>query len=141
MKILTRGEYVQKKPKKIYGKADCPFCPLDINSEEVIWVGKDWKLIYNISPYTGTDQHIMAVPVDHICYFRELSEVHMLELPEVYRQVELFYRDEEYFSCTRETFANRSVSHYHIHFLPGKLQDIYLRKMFMDQGFPVKQEI
>ena len=141
MKILTRSEYDQKKSKKIYGKADCPICPLDINSEEVIWVGKSWKLIYNISPYTGTKEHIMAIPNDHICYFRDLKSEHMLEFPDLYDQVEKFYGDGDYFSFTRESFGNRTVEHYHMHFLPGKMQDIYLRKMLKDQGFPIETEI
>ncbi|MEI6710855.1 MAG: hypothetical protein WCK88_00910 [bacterium] len=36
--------------------------------------------------------------------------------------------------------ANRSIEHLHIHFLPGKLQGMYLRKMLENQGFPIKED-
>lgn len=34
---------------------------------------------------------------------------------------------------------NRSIEHFHQHFIPGKLQGKYLRNMLMNQGFPVVQ--
>ncbi len=38
---------------------------------------------------------------------------------------------------TRETLNNRSVEHYHMHFLHGKLSDTPIIDMLKDQGFPV----
>jgi diadenosine tetraphosphate (Ap4A) HIT family hydrolase len=36
---------------------------------------------------------------------------------------------------------NRSVEHIHIHFIPGRLQWKYLRKMLENQGYPIHQEL
>jgi diadenosine tetraphosphate (Ap4A) HIT family hydrolase len=37
--------------------------------------------------------------------------------------------------------ANRSVEHFHIHFVPWKLQGKYLRKMLQNQGFPIVENL
>jgi hypothetical protein len=37
--------------------------------------------------------------------------------------------------------ANRSVEHLHMHFLAGKLQWRYLRKMLENQWFPIKEDL
>jgi hypothetical protein len=37
--------------------------------------------------------------------------------------------------------GNRSVEHYHMHFIAGKLQGKYLRNMLMNQGFPIEEDL
>ena len=138
MKILTREEYhIRKWNKKIYWKEDCPFC-IDIES---IWKWKYWKLIWNISPYSWNKDHIMAVPIAHKKYSIDLSDEEFLELKKVHEEVKKYFWEKKYFSCTRESLANRSVEHLHIHFIPGKLQGKFLRKMLELQWFPIKQDL
>jgi len=83
----------------------------------------------------------MAVPYAHKCFSHELDRDEIAELHEIYAFVKDWYGDRQYFSCTRESMANRSVEHLHIHFLPGKLQGKWLRKMLQTQGFPIEQEL
>ena len=80
----------------------------------------------------------MAVPYKHKNYFLDLNDEEILELKKVHLFIKNFYWEEDYFSCNRETMANRSIEHLHIHFLPLKLQDKYLRNMLMNQGFSIK---
>jgi diadenosine tetraphosphate (Ap4A) HIT family hydrolase len=49
--------------------------------------------------------------------------------------------EQDYFSSTRETMGNRSIEHYHMHFLPGRLQGKFLRCMLEGQGFPITAEV
>jgi len=91
-------------------------------------------------PYSGNEQHIMAVPYAHKNLSIELSDDELVELHRVYAFMKDFYGEENYFSCTRETMAHRSVEHLHMHFIPGKLQGAYLMKMLEHQGFPIKEE-
>lgn len=82
----------------------------------------------------------MAIPQAHKAFSYQLSQEELSELHEVYTEIKKLYGEKHYFSCTRESMANRSIEHLHIHFLPGKLQGKYLRKMLENQGFPVKEE-
>jgi len=61
----------------------------------------------------------MAVPYEHILFSSDLSDDHFLELKEIHKIVKDFFKDEEYFSFTRESLSDdtRSVEHLHIHFL------------------------
>jgi hypothetical protein len=36
---------------------------------------------------------------------------------------------------------HRSIEHFHIHYIPGKLQWKYLRKMLEWQGFPIQEDL
>jgi len=45
----------------------------------------------------------MAIPFEHIKTSLELNDTHLLELREVHKVVKDFFRDEQYFSFTRET--------------------------------------
>jgi diadenosine tetraphosphate (Ap4A) HIT family hydrolase len=74
-------------------------------------------------------------------YSFDLSKEEIGELQDIYIFVKSFFWEKEYFSFTRESMANRSVEHLHIHFLVGKLQWKYLRKMLEKQGFPISQEL
>lgn len=143
MKILTREEYHAKKwNKKIYWKEDCPFCDIEKNKQdEIIWKWKFWNIIYNIGSYSWDKNHIMAVPKIHKMFFSELNEEEILELKKVHEFVKKYFWEKQYFSFTRETLANRSVEHLHMHFLVWKLQWKFLRKMLELQWFPIKQEL
>ena len=91
----------------------------------------------NFAPYSWNHQHIMAMPKSHKAYAYEFSLEEFQDLQNVHKFVKEFYGNESYFSMTRETLSNRSVEHYHMHFLPGKLSDTPIINMLKDQGFPV----
>lgn len=138
MEFLSRKEYHKKKWKKIYTKENCPFCKKE---QETIYKWKHWKIIYNISPYSWDDKHIMAIPNRHIVYSVELKEEEYKELLEIQKFVKNFFASENYFSFTRESMWNRSVEHLHIHFLAWKLKWKFLRKMLELQWFPIKEDL
>jgi diadenosine tetraphosphate (Ap4A) HIT family hydrolase len=100
------------------GKENCPFCNLEKERKNIIWEGKFWFVAYNIYPYSGNNQHIMAIPYRHVLYSADLNNEELLELQEVYKFVKEFFGNESYFSCTRETQDYRSIEHYHTHFIP-----------------------
>lgn len=83
----------------------------------------------------------MAVPFAHKAFSHQLTKEEMSELTDVHAFMKSYYGDGHYFSCTRETMANRSIEHMHMHFLPGALKGKYLRHMLMHQGFPIEQEL
>jgi diadenosine tetraphosphate (Ap4A) HIT family hydrolase len=74
-------------------------------------------------------------------YSIDLTAEELQELHEVHKFVKDFFEWNNYFSCTRETHECRSIEHYHIHFIPGRLQGSYLRKMLENQGFPIKEDL
>lgn len=107
--------------KHIFREHDCPFCILEEHKDSIIWEWKYWKILYNKYPYSWDNQHVMAVPRSHKAFSYELSAEELVELHDVYAEIKKLYGDKNYFSCTRESMANRSIEHLHIHFLPGKL--------------------
>lgn len=137
----TREEYHKIKWNKTFGKDDCPFCDIPANEGHIIWKGKYWYIIHNIYPYSGEENHLMLVPFRHVVFSHQLSSDETQELSQGYNKIKEFYGEELYFSFTRETMANRSIEHLHIHFVPGKLQGKYIRNMLMHQGFPVVQHL
>ncbi len=148
VKFWTRAEYhASLNGREIIGRDGCPFCDLENQWDMVLWKGKYWFIIQNKFPYTANDEHIMAVPYEHHIYATEFSPEVWSELGMVHAWIGDFYKNRwhGYFSCTRETIGSknqdsRSLEHYHIHFLPGQLQGMYLRKMLENQGFPIKEE-
>lgn len=141
LNLGKREEYHKLLGHGILGKDECPFCDLEWNKNRIIWRGKYWYLIHNKYPYSGNEKHIMAVPYRHIQFSTDLSAQEHLEMGDVYEAVKRFYGEENYFSATRETMANRSIEHLHMHFIPGKLQWKYLRCMLENQGFPIDAEV
>ena len=138
---LSRKEYREKMGKEVYGKDDSPFCKKEEQKTHIVWEGKYWYILHNLSSYSGDHRHIMAVPYEHICFSKDISPEHFQELQQVHLIAEKFFWDQIYFSFTRESMANRSVEHLHMHFLVGKLQWKFLRKMLEVQWFPITQEL
>jgi diadenosine tetraphosphate (Ap4A) HIT family hydrolase len=95
---------------------------MDSNAGHTVWKGKYWYIIHNTYPYSGDSDHLMAIPCGHKTYSHELSSDEVLELADIYAFMRDYYGERQYFSCTRESMANRSIEHLHMHFLPGKLQ-------------------
>lgn len=143
VKIWTREEYYAKKweKKRVYTKDDCPFCKVDEQEENIVWRWKHWYVLHNMYPYSWDEWHLMAVPYKHRQYSIELSREEFEELKDIQEFMKWFYWDNHYFSCTRETMWNRSVEHFHMHFVSWKLQWKYLRNMLQNQGFPIVQEL
>ncbi|PID84180.1 hypothetical protein CSB09_02325 [Candidatus Gracilibacteria bacterium] len=83
----------------------------------------------------------MAVPKRHCIYSTDLTQEEHAELMAVQKFAKEFFGEENYFSFTRETMGSRSVEHLHIHFLVGKLQGRFLRKMLEGQGFPICEDL
>jgi diadenosine tetraphosphate (Ap4A) HIT family hydrolase len=83
----------------------------------------------------------MATPYEHKAFFHDLTSDEISELKDIHAFMKQYFGNKEYFSSTRETLANRSVEHYHMHFIPGQLQGAYLRKMLENQGFPIQEEL
>ncbi len=137
----TRAEYHSIIWKDLFGKEDCPLCDQMSNDGHTLWKGKYWYILHNIFPYSGDDRHIMAAPYAHKKYSHELSESEILELSDIFAFVKHFYQDGHYFSCTRETLGNRSIEHFHMHFLPWILEGKFLRKMLELQWFPIVQDL
>lgn len=140
-KPISREEYHKLKWKKVYWKDDCPFCDVDSNISRLLRKWKHWYILYNIASYSWDDRHIMAIPYEHIKYSVNLTDEHLNELKDIYKVVKDFFKDEEYFSFTRESMWSRSAEHLHIHFLVWKLQWKFLRKMLEMQGYPIKQDL
>lgn len=142
IQIWTREEYYKKKWEiGIYGQDNCPFCNDKDNKNPIVWRWKKWFIVHNLFPYSGTSKHIMALPYEHKKYSTDLNDEELLELKEIHKFVKDWFWEENYFSCTRESMWNRSVEHIHIHFIPGRLQWKYLRKMLENQGYPIHQEL
>lgn len=141
-RFWTRKEYHEKIWGKMYWLDDCPFCThIEAQEEHILWKWKHWFVVHNIYPYTWDHKHIMAVPYLHKKQFLELNDEELIDLKNANIFIKSFYWEESYFSCLRETLENRSVEHLHYHFLPWKLEWKYLRKMLMDQGYPIIQDL
>jgi len=146
-KIGNRDDYRKiLNGRKIIGKDGCPFCDIEAQKDMILWRGKHWFIIQNKFPYTGTAEHVMAVPYEHHIYASEFSSEIWSEMELVHAWIRDFYGETGYFSFTRETLHGggkdtRSIEHYHQHFCPGRLQGKYLRKMLQEQGFPVEEDL
>ena len=122
------------KNKTVYEnlwKNNCPFCDYK-NPEQkklILWKWKYWYIIYAKFPYTNTNKHIMAIPYKHRKKSEDILKEEFLELYNVHKFIKKYFWKKEYFSFTRETFWNRSLEHYHMHFLNWKLQWRFLREM------------
>ncbi len=134
----TREEYYQIKKTDYTDmwRSNCPFCAYETKEQKelILWRWKYWYILKNKFPYTNTGRHLMAVPYKHKKFATELNSEEYLEIQQVQKFVKKYFWEEDYFSFTRETFGNRSLEHYHIQFLNGKLEGKFLRKMLKGQG-------
>ncbi len=140
----TRQEYYAfLGDREIFEAHDCPFCSREKFQDMIIWEGKNWILLYNKYPYTGNDQHIMAIPHAHKEFFTEFTEEEVAELKQVHEEVKKYFWDKTYFSFCRETHGTitKTIKHYHMQFIGAEIQGKYLRKMLQNQWFPVEQEL
>ncbi len=143
-RIWTRSEYHMNKTTDVLWRNECPFCDNHSTKDTLIHTFDYWKIILNKYPYSGQENHLMAVPIRHTQFVWELNSDEFWELPKVHAFMKEFYDnlwEKDYFSATRETMGNRSVEHYHMHFIPGRLQGKFIRCMLENQGFPVDAEV
>lgn len=141
VKIYSRDEYHNIKWDWIYEENDCPFCDTGNLTDNMYYKWKYWFLLHNFAPYCWDERHLMAIPYDHIKYSRDLTKNHFDELAEIHKIVKDFFKNQSYFSFTRETMDSRSVEHLHMHFLVWKVKWSFLRKMLEMQGYPIKQNL
>jgi diadenosine tetraphosphate (Ap4A) HIT family hydrolase len=64
----------------------------------------------------------MLIPVKHRKFLYELTENEFYGLKEAHKFLKDFFGKESYFSFSRDSFAERSVEHFHTHFMPGRLR-------------------
>lgn len=88
----TRQDYYKfLGDRELLEAHECPFCDLEGNKNHTIWEGKYWIILYNKYPYTGNDQHIMAIPRTHKEFFVEFDEAEVAELKQVHEEVRKFF--------------------------------------------------
>jgi len=143
-RIGTREEYHNLIWKWVMWKDNCIFCDEKKIQDTLLHILQYWKIILNKYPYSGQENHLMAVPIRHVQFVWELNSDEFSELPKVHKYMKDFFDNDDqkdYFSATRETMWNRSIEHYHIHFIPGKLQWKFVRCMLENQGYPIDAEV
>ena len=133
MKFGTREEW-DKRPEKLIWKNNCNFCNTEKISDYILWEWSFWNVIVNKNPYTWDARHIMAVPIEHLELWTEIPGEAWAEMLDVHRFVKKYFWEDDYFSFTRETFSNRSLKHYHTHFLPWKMSQQPIIDQLKEQG-------
>jgi len=58
------------------------------------------------------------------------------ELADAEKYIKEFFGEEWYFSFTRESMSERSVEHFHTHYIPGRLKRRVLTEMLLEQWYP-----
>lgn len=139
--LITREEYDALTRNNLLRRDACPFCDREEQTWHTVWKGKYWYILRNLFPYSWDQDHLMATPYEHKAFFHDLTNNEISELKDIHDFMKEYFGNKDYFSSTRETLANRSVEHYHMHFIPGKLQGAYLRKMLENQGFPIHEDL
>ncbi|MCP4523455.1 MAG: HIT family protein [Candidatus Gracilibacteria bacterium] len=132
-KIISRDEYDKNRNNKCIGKDDCPFCIIDKDLNTVLYESDHWIVFVALASYTGDDKHVLAFPKRHKIFYHELSDDEVLDLKNIYTFCEEYFGDNNYFSATRESMSNRSVEHYHMHFIQGKLKANAMIEMLANQ--------
>lgn len=133
-KIISREEYDTKWENKCTWKVNCPYCNIDTDLNTVLYESDYWKMFISLSSYTGNENHILAFPKEHKKYFSELSDEEILDLKNIHKFCDTYFWENNYFSATRETMANRSIEHYHQHFIQWKLQAEAIVNMLKNQN-------
>lgn len=92
VQLGTREDYHKfLNGRELLEAHECPFCDMESNKDLLVWKGVHWVILYNKYPYTGNDQHIMAVPQAHKEFFTEFSPEEIAELAEVHIEVKKFF--------------------------------------------------
>lgn len=105
-RIGTRQDYHNTIGPDILGRENCPFCDVLATQNTLLHEFDTWKIILNKYPYSGQENHLMAVPKRHIAYSHELQIEELQELTKVYIYMKEFFEnigEKDYFSSTRET--------------------------------------
>lgn len=122
--------------RSIFWQKDCPFCPYFYqDSPHILWKSRHWAVLINTYPYVLEGKHIMLVPKRHYPYSYEISSDESCDMSEAYRFIKRYFWEEDYFSFTRESFAERSVEHFHTHFISGNIPRIALVEMLVKQWY------
>lgn len=91
----TREEYQKILwDRKFIGREDCPFCEPEKFETPVLWKWKKWMIVQNKFPYTGTKDHIMAVPYEHHTHASEFDHETWSEMEDIHAWVRNFYKGE-----------------------------------------------
>ena len=129
MIIKTIEEWRKVRPKDKW-KSQCPLC---IESELVIWKWKHWFIYYNKYPICGIDKHLMASPINHVIYTKDLTKEQWWEFKDVQDFMKNFFKTWSYFSFIREDLDSRSLEHLHYHFVPGIFKYNHLENIIENQ--------
>jgi len=73
------------------GKEECPFCNVEKTKNTLIYEFIYWKIILNKHPYSGQENHLMAVPKRHFIFAYEMSEEEHSEILEIHKFMRDFY--------------------------------------------------
>lgn len=136
MKLFSRDIWLKTQPQDKWAH-ECVFCnhnKLD-NSQYIIWKGEHWLIIHNKYPILWSDKHIMLIPIKHHTFPHECSSTEMSEFPVAQKFIHDFFGDVRYFSFMRESLANRSLEHFHYHYLPWKMWYTDIEYFLKQQGF------
>ncbi len=136
-KVISFWNYADLKKslgdKKRFWKEDCPFCRDIQTGERVYWKWEYWSVLYNSYPYILSGDHFMAIPIRHVTYGHELTSNEWSELSRIQEHLRETFRNVDYFSFTRESLAERSVEHYHMHFIKGDITRRAIIEMLKEQ--------
>lgn len=117
---LRYKAYVAKQRR--LKKADCAFCAIDMNSDQLVRETPHFKVIINIFPYSiwdgeAVDDHLMIVPKKHTDKLGSLPTAAASELLQLIDS----YEDEGYNLYARAPgSAIKSIVHQHSHLIKPK---------------------
>jgi len=91
-RIGTRAEYHENKLQNgILDKKNCPFCNFNEIENTLIHEFVYWKIILNKFPYSGQENHLMAVPKRHFIFPCEMNEDENAEILAIQKYMKDFY--------------------------------------------------
>jgi hypothetical protein len=121
-KIISREEYDANRENKCVWKTNCPYCNINTDLNTVVYESEYWKMFIALSSYTWNKYHLLAFSKVHKKFHKELLDNEILDFKNIYNFCEIYFWNKEYFSTTRETMSNRSIEHYHVHFIEWVLK-------------------
>lgn len=129
MEFWSREEWAKIMPKDLW-KSNCPFCKI---RDLEIWRWKYWFICHNKFPICWSKKHLMAIPLRHVIYTKDLTTQEWSEFKKVEEYMFNIYKWWHYFSFIRENTESRSLEHLHYHFLPAAMQYDHLEKIMLNQ--------